>query len=371
MTEPRLTATPYRSLTLVCHHAPEKGVVALGIEAMLGHASIAGVPVSQDLVNVAFVVVFLGIPLVVLLVARLCAARRDRIERRAPKAAVFSGELLEELPAGARPEVLGIPFCGQVGRRTFALSVLSLLRDGRLAMTPTDSPGEGAYRFDVLDRSLLAGTDLASATVRVCLPEGSPDNTVGGAIARYVKKPDDARDPVRNFMKLANARVAEEKYLSEKDGELGNATAALMLAQIIVGSCLIAFTTLPGLSAIAVVIGGFVVLICVQGVRGPRADADKLREALARADAHRRWIVERCRAGEALLGSAAHVDRTLRFALAFGLSDEVVAGLARSSGDDSMTQFLAPPAESFPSPLRALEELFDVAVHEDYRASDS
>ena len=343
----------------------------LGVEALFGQGSLAGVPVTQELINIAFVAVFLGIPLAALVVARICAARRDRVEEQVPKAAIFSGDLLDELPADMKPEVLGIPFCGQVGGRVFALSVLSLLRDGRLSMTPTSSLEEGAYHFDVLDRSLLAGTDLASATVRVCLPEGSPDNTVGGAIARYVKKPDDARDPVRSFMKLANARVAEEKYLSEKDGEFGNATAALMLAQIIVGSCLIAFTTLPGLSAIAVVIGGFVVLICVQGVRGPRADADKLREALARADAHRRWIVERCRAREALPGSAAHVDRTLRFALAFGLSDEVVAGLARSSGDDSMTQFLAPPAEGFPSPLRALEELFDVAVHEDYRASDS
>ena len=342
----------------------------LGVEALFGQGSLAGVPVTQELINVAFVAVFLGIPLVALLVARIRAARWDRVAKQAPKAAIFSGDLLDDLPMGMRPEVLGVPFCGQVGGRVFALLVLSLLRDGRLSMTPTSSPAEGAYRFDMLDKGLLSRDDLASATMRVCLPAGSLDKTVSGAIARYVKKPEDASDPVRDFTKRAAAQVRGVEVLSEKDSG-GNAFAALMLAQMIVGSCLIAFTTLPGLSAIAIVIGGFVALIFVQGSLGTSVNTDKLQDVLARADAHRRWIVQRYRSGEELPGSAERVDRTLRFALAFGLSDEVVAGLARSSGDDSMTQFLAPPTEGFPSPLRALEELFDVAVHEDYRASDS
>lgn len=343
----------------------------LGVETLFGQGLLAGAPVTQEFVNIAFVAVFLGIPLVALLVARACAARHDRMGERVPKAAIFSGDVLDELPGDMRPEVLGIPFCGQVGRRIFALSVLCLLRDGRLAMTPTESPEEGAYRFDVLDQSLLSGKDFASATARVCLPARARDNTVGGAIARYVKKPDDAYDPVRNFMKLANDQVARSGHLPEKGRELGAATVVLMLAQIIVGSCLIAFTTLPGLSAIAVVIGGFAVLVFAQGLRGTGADADKLCDALARADAHRRWIVERYRAGEALSGPTARVDRTLRFALAFGLNDEVVAELALRSGDDGIAWFLASPAEGFPSPLRALEELFDVAVHEESRANDS
>lgn len=363
--------TPYFSLTLVCHHAPKKGVGALGIEALFGHMSIAGVPISQDLVNIAFVGVFLGIPLVALLVARICAVRRNRVEERIPRATLFSGDLLDELPESMKPEVLGVPFCGQVGGRVFALSVLSLLRDGSLSMRPTSSPAEGAYRFDVLDQGMLSKAGLASATTRVCLPAGSLDKTVGGAIARYVKKPDDACGPVHDFTRCAGDQALRAGYLSEKDGGSGNATVVLMLAQMIVGSCFIAFTTLPGLSAIAVVIGGFVALIFTQGSLGTSVNADKLQDVLARADAHRRWIVQRYRSGEALPGSAKRVDRTLRFALAFGLSDEVVAELARRSGDEDIEWFLTEPAEGFPSPLRALEKLFEVAVHEDDRMSDS
>lgn len=177
--------TPYFSLTLVCHHAPKKGVGALGIEALFGHMSIAGVPISQDLVNIAFVGVFLGIPLVALLVARIYAARRNRVEERIPKATFFSGDLLDELPESMKPEVLGVPFCGQVGGRVFALS------------------------------------------------------------------------------------------------------------------------TLPGLSAIAVVLGGFVALIFMQGSLGASVNTDKLQDVLARADAHRRWIIQRYRSGEARLARRA------------------------------------------------------------------
>ena len=343
----------------------------LGVEALFGQGGLAGVPVTQELINIAFVAVFLGIPLAVLVVARICAARRDRVEGQVPKAAIFSGDLLEELPADMKPEVLGVPFCGQVGGRVFALSVLSLLRDGSLSMRPTSSPAEGAYRFDVLDQGMLSKAGLASATTRICLPMGSLDKTVGGAIAHYVKKPDDACGPVRDFTRLTGDQVLRAGYLSEKDGGSSNATVVLMLAQMIVGSCLIAFTTLPGLSAIAVVIGGFVALILTQGSLGTSVNADKLQDVLARADAHRRWIVQRYRSGEALPGSAKRVDRTLRFALAFGLSDEAVAELARRSGDEDIEWFLTEPAEGFPSPLRALEKLFEVAVHEDDRMSDS
>lgn len=153
----------------------------MGIEALFGHMSIAGVPISQDLVNIAFVGVFLGIPLVALLVARIYAARRNRVEERIPKATIVSGDLLDELPESMKPEVLGVPFCGQVGGRVFA------------------------------------------------------------------------------------------------------------------------FTTLPGLSAIAVVLGGFVALIFMQGSLGASVNTDKLQDVLARADAHRRWIIQRYRSGEARL----------------------------------------------------------------------
>lgn len=342
----------------------------LGVETLFGQGLLAGAPVTQEFVNIAFVAVFLGIPLVVLLVARACAARRDRVEDQAPKAAIFSEDLLDELPSGLEPEAVGVPFCGQVGGRVFALSVLSLVRDGRISMTPTSSPAEGAYRFDVLDQGVLQKADLASATVRMCLPAGSLDKTVGGAIARYVKKPDDAHGPVRSFTKCAGDQALVAGDLSEKDGG-GNAATVFMLAQLIVGSCLIAFTTLPGLSAVAVVIGGFMAFIFARGSLGARANTDKLQDVLARADAHRRWIVQRYRSGEALSGAPERVDRTLRFALAFGLSDEVVAELARRSGDKGIAWFLAEPAEGFPSPLRALEKLFEVAVHEHNAASDN
>ena len=71
----------------------------LGVETLFGQGLLAGAPVTQEFVNIAFVAVFLGIPLVVLLVVRACAARRDRVEDHVRRLVVGLEERVDDLQA--------------------------------------------------------------------------------------------------------------------------------------------------------------------------------------------------------------------------------------------------------------------------------
>lgn len=344
---------------------PEKGVSTLDFTLGAGVASL-GLDVSQDLVNVIFVVAFLGAPLVALLVAKLVARRHQRMaeqgEEQGDKVEVFSGELLDELSETVSPEVLSSRFAGYPCARTFALSVLSLVRAGRLSMTPTATPEEGAWRFAPLEKGLIVKSGVAGATVRLCLPEGSADDTAGGAIAALVRKQERAHELLDDFCQLCADRERAAGYVRTKGGMSG-LTVALVIIYVIAGCLCTSIVTLPGLASIATVLGGLVLLTWAQGELSDEgvSVSDEGRDLVARGEAHRRWILARHGAGEALPGSSGRVDRTLRMALALGIDAGVVLDLARASGDAGIEWFLSSPAEGIPSPLDALADLYEAA----------
>ncbi|MBM6774229.1 DUF2207 domain-containing protein [Olsenella profusa] len=338
--------------------------------------SLLGVEFPRDVVNTAFVAVFLGVPLVMFVVAQIVSGIRTRraaaAEETPPEPPEPPREPVEELPDDVTPEALCGYFCGYGGPRCVALTVLGLLRDERLSLVPTATPEEGAWHFELLDTIDAEREPLAAAVVGLCMPTGAVEPTAGAAIARFEEKPEEASDLVSALDAGAKHRAREAGFLEPKRQKRGTDSALplLTLAFIVAGIALRGLTTLPELTGIGCVFGGLVAMLAAVVTLARSDTTSRGLDVLALADAHRRWIVGRYRAGAALPGEPAKVDRTLRFAIAYGLDEEVVAELARRSGDTGIEWFLTPPSDGVPSAFRMLCDVSRVARYEAAHASD-
>lgn len=328
---------------------------------------------EQEAANALYVLAFLGIPLLLLLTSMFVARRRHRRGEDREGVATFSGDELVEMSANVLPEELCPYYAGGMNARAFALVALSLVRSGAVEMTPTERLEEGAWRLELRDGAVVRAGDLRGSVAGLLFPDGTGVTSPAALVLAAARKPEHVTGALRAVVDRAKG-LGGQRGLSVSSGRgWGNLFFVLGLALFVLGSML-AFQTTLGLpvAVIVLLIGTLLLMSCYSNVSDERT-SDAGAELLARADAHRRWILRHaadCSGGTGLPGTPESVDRALRFGLAMGVDDEVVLSLAHASCDDELMGALRPPRDGWPSPLRTFEDTWRAIDFEAQRYLD-